>query len=206
MNHTGIRLAAQGRMEAMTPTLKAVWAQPVRAYMSHGLVSVRPTTPLAEVQRIFKERDISAVPVVQDEALLGIVTTTDMLREARIEVSMPGLVTRVTPPPRAAGDLMRRDVLTIDEEAPLTLAAEKMVQHRVHRLIVLRAKRPVGVVSARDAMRAVLEQRIATPPGHVICEDACAKMARIQIRRTHRSCCKLPSAALIVSQAGSFFA
>ena len=110
---------------------------PVREYASKTLISVLPGTRLAEVDELLLHHDISAVPVVDAEgALQGILSTTDVLREARIDISAPGEVARITPPPRTARDLMRRDVITVDEGAPLREAASKMVEHRIHRVVV----------------------------------------------------------------------
>lgn len=144
--------------------MTTLWAMPVREYASDTLVSVRPETPLAEVHELLLARDISALPVVGDGGKLeGILSTTDLLREARIELSGPGAVARITPPPRVARDLMRRNVVTVDHEAPLGDAAGEMVKHRIHRVVVTRDGAPVGVLSTRDAMRAVLQKRIESP-------------------------------------------
>ena len=115
--------------------MTTLWATPVREYASFTLTSVRPETPLDEVHDLMTARDISAVPVIDERgALRGILSTTDLLREARIEISATGEVARVTPPPRTAGDLMRRNVITVDHEAPLGDAAGAMSKHRIHRV------------------------------------------------------------------------
>ena len=143
--------------------MTTLWATPVREYASATLVSVPPTMPLADVHAVLLKHDISGVPVIDAHGKLqGIVTTTDLLREARIEITAPGERPRITPPPRAAGDLMRRDV-TVDEQAPLSEAAGAMVKHRIHRVVVTRAGVAVGVLSTRDAMRAVFQARLASP-------------------------------------------
>lgn len=142
----------------------ALWAAPVRDYVSPSLVSVLPGTPLAEVQRLLLDRNFSAVPVIDASGQLrGILSTTDLLREARIEISAPEGAARITPPPRSARDLMRRDVITVDEDAPLGDAVAAMTRYRIHRLVVTRQGAPAGVLSTRDAMRAVLEQRVEVP-------------------------------------------
>ncbi len=148
--------------------MSPAWNRPVREFVSKSLISVTSSMPLGEVQRIFDERDISAVPVIDDGVLHGIVSTTDLLREARVELAAPGNVTRVTPPPKLAADLMRRQVVTVDEDAPLVLAAMAMVHGHIHRVVVLREGGPVGVVTTRDAMRAVLEERVATPLAQIM--------------------------------------
>lgn len=132
--------------------------------MSHSLVAVHPTTTLDHVQSLLEERDISAVPVMDDDgALRGVVSTTDLLRVARIELTTPRDLARITPPARAVADVMRTDVVTIDEGASIREAAEKMFKHRIHRVVVLRHGKVAGVVSTRDAMRAVLFHHIETP-------------------------------------------
>lgn len=143
--------------------MSQLWETPVREYMSNALVSVLPSTSLGEVQQILEDRDVSAVPVIgADGALLGILSTTDLLRVARVEMTSPR-VSKVVPPPQLAADLMKKNVVTIDEGAPVREAAAKMVDHRIHRVVVLRSGKPVGVVSARDAMRAVLFHHIEAP-------------------------------------------
>jgi len=148
------------------------WSAPVRLYASKTLYAVPPTTPLVDVQRLLEERDISAVPVVDGHgALRGIVSTTDLLRVARIEMESPSSRPRVSPPPHLVVQVMRTEVVTVDEEAPLRDAATKMVEHRIHRLVVTRRGTPVGVISTRNAMRALLEARIADPLSRVMTTD-----------------------------------
>jgi predicted transcriptional regulator len=144
--------------------LTTLWATPVREYASTTLVSVRPETPLADVYDLLLDRDLSAVPIVDDRGeLRGILSTTDLLREARIEISSPRALARITPPPRTARDLMRREVICVDESLPLGDAAHQMMKHRIHRVVVTKGGAPVSVLSTRDAMRAVLEHRIDAP-------------------------------------------
>ena len=79
-------------------TLSTFWNRPVHEYASKTLISVRPETPLVEVLDLLLERDITALPVVDDSGeLKGILSTTDLLREARIDVSAPGELARIMP-------------------------------------------------------------------------------------------------------------
>jgi CBS domain-containing protein len=141
----------------------------VRDVASKTLHAVLPTTSIVEIERLLEERDISAVPVIDASgALVGIVSTTDLLRAAARQTSeRPGVIGGPAPP-RVAADLMQPDVATIDEGAPLGDAARVMMARHIHRLVVLRETLPVGVVSTRDAMRAVLRLRIETPLAEVM--------------------------------------
>ncbi|MBN2015120.1 MAG: CBS domain-containing protein [Candidatus Altiarchaeota archaeon] len=49
-------------------------------------------------------------------------------------------------------DLMSSDVLTIGSEDTVVSAAEKMLEHRIHSLIVTDRKKPVGIVGAYDLL------------------------------------------------------
>jgi predicted transcriptional regulator len=146
--------------------MSALWSTAVREYMSKSLVSVRPDATLSEVQQLLEERDISAVPVVDAKGKLeGILSSSDLLRVARLEISPSGFPTSVLfpSPPKHARDIVRKTVVTIDEDAELHAAARLMVRHRIHRVVALRSGKPVAILSTRDAMRAVLFHHIDVP-------------------------------------------
>jgi CBS domain-containing protein len=142
---------------------------PVRDFMSGTLVSARPETPLSDIQTIFAARDISAVPVLDDAGgLRGIVTSTDLLRVARVEMAEARQPERVIVPARTAADAMRTAVVTIGDDAEVREAARLMVRHRIHRVVVTRNGRAIGILSARDAMRAVFFERLVAPLSSVM--------------------------------------
>ena len=149
-----------------------LWSLPVREYMSSSLVAVEPDTLLGDAQATLERRGISAAPVIDATGeLVGIISTTDILRVARIEMQSPQALARVWPPPHRVRDVMRRDVVTIDVDTLVGEAAVRMVRHGIHRLIVTHDDRPISVVSARDAMRAIVEARITAPLSRVMTTD-----------------------------------
>lgn len=52
----------------------------VEQVMSKNLVKVSPDTTIKEVAEILSKREFHALPVVLDELLVGIVTTTDLIK------------------------------------------------------------------------------------------------------------------------------
>jgi CBS domain-containing protein len=50
---------------------------------------------------------------------------------------------------------MSRDVLSVAPDAPLQEAAHRMLEHRVHRLLVVEGGKLRGVVSALDLLIAI---------------------------------------------------
>jgi predicted transcriptional regulator len=142
----------------------AQFETPVREYASKTLISVPPEAPLDEVAALLEDRDISAVPVVDASgSLVGVLSTTDLLRLARVEISSPRGRAKVAASAQRVSDVMKTAVVSVDEGAPIRDAAAAMVSHRIHRVVVTRKGKAVGVVSARDAMRAVLFHHVEAP-------------------------------------------
>jgi CBS domain-containing protein len=131
-----------------------------RDFMSRSLISVHPDTPLDQATRILAERDISCVLVLDAAgAPCGIVSSTDILRDALRELSQG----HRDPTPRLARDVMSTSLIGIDEGQSVREAAEAMVIHRIHRVLVSRGDEPVAVLSTRDVMRAIVAQRLSLP-------------------------------------------
>jgi CBS domain-containing protein len=61
------------------------------------------------------------------------------------------------------GDLMTTNPITVSVDEPLSRIARTMLKERIHRVFVERDGEPVGVVSTKDLMRAVLAKRVKTP-------------------------------------------
>ena len=66
----------------VTPELynQTLETTPVSKVMSRDIASVSPDQPMAEAAAMLLERRIGSLPVVENGDLVGIITTTDMLR------------------------------------------------------------------------------------------------------------------------------
>ncbi|MEB3288382.1 MAG: CBS domain-containing protein [Leptolyngbya sp.] len=53
---------------------------PVKGYMATNLKTITPETSLSDIEALMVTYDIGRLPVLQDQALVGIVTRTDLLR------------------------------------------------------------------------------------------------------------------------------
>ncbi|MCH7655893.1 MAG: CBS domain-containing protein [Chloroflexi bacterium] len=91
---------------------------------------------------------ISGLPVVDSgRALVGIVTGFDLVRALRA-----GKDLAVTP----VDELMSRDVITIEADAPVDDVMEVLERERILRVPVVADGRLVGVVSRSDVLEAAL--------------------------------------------------
>ena len=143
----------------------------VRDVMSAPVVSVPPETPLKEVARLFIERRISGVPVVDaDGAVLGVVSEADFLVKERAqhqEQAHHGLLGFLAADDDAvaaqakvdaatAGAAMSSPAITVCSDCSLREAAALMVDAQVNRLPVVDDGTLVGIVTRSDLVRAYL--------------------------------------------------
>ncbi|MBK8259121.1 MAG: CBS domain-containing protein [Polyangiaceae bacterium] len=145
------------------------YSTPVQEYMSKSLISVRPTASLADVLETLRSRDVSSVAVTDDAgSLLGVVSMTDLLRVAHIRHESAHEAPTIVPPQQTAASIMRSPAITIEESETVQAAAARMVENRIHRVVVLRHGKAVAVFSTRDMMRVVLFHHIETPLSEIM--------------------------------------
>jgi CBS domain-containing protein len=105
--------------------------------------AVTPQTPLSEVAELMETDDVGAVPLVEGDRLVGIVTDRDIVVRAIAKGKDP----RGMP----AGEVSSGDLVTVHPEDDLSDALKLMAQYQVRRLAVTAEdERLVGVVSQAD--------------------------------------------------------
>ena len=114
----------------------------------YGISTCDQDTTLLEVAQRMTVEEVGALAVVDEGGYLkGIITRTDLLR-AHLEHD--DWTTQV------AGNNMSRDVLTVKTDALLFDVAHMLLDHHVHRIIVVLhengKKRPVAVISSSDLL------------------------------------------------------
>ncbi len=121
----------------------------VQDAMHRGVITCAPDTPLKKVARIMNATDVHALIVVDEvDHALGVISHMDLLRVFGQDLHA-----------LKAADVMTREVHSISPEAPLAEAVQKMLKHRLHRLLVAReeggARIPVGIISTTDVIDAM---------------------------------------------------
>lgn len=109
-----------------------------------------PTTPLIDVARAMREHDVGALPVVDNDELIGMVTDRDL--------TIRGLADGKDAQHSTARDVMTREMFWCYEDADVKDVASYMQEKRVRRIpVVNHDKRVVGMVSIGDITRASIE-------------------------------------------------
>ena len=132
--------------------------------MTREVVSVTPATGFKEIVRLLGEHHISAVPVVDEGRVVGIVSEADLLlKEEGVTTRLIHLVEgpqrrarRLKAEGSTAAELMTSPAVTIFPEAHLPEAARLMDAHHVKRLPVVDGDKLVGICSRADLLRVFL--------------------------------------------------
>ena len=140
--------------------------------MTLAVFTVKPITSVKDVARLFVERRISAVPVVDDQRkIVGIVSEGDLVHRSEISTQRRrpwwlDLMVRdktldaeeyIKAHAKRVADVMTRNVITAAPDTPLQEIAKTLEKYGIKHLPIVRDGKLVGIVS-----RANLVQAIAT--------------------------------------------
>lgn len=110
---------------------------PVKLLMTEDLITVTPDEDVEEAAKLMVENEIEGIPVVENDELVGIITSTDMLSyyiskgyEERVE------------------DVMKKEVPVVHRYHSLNSVIEEMEEKKVKRVIVVDAENvPIGIIT-----------------------------------------------------------
>jgi CBS domain-containing protein len=133
----------------------------VRDVMTTAVLAVTSETDFRQIAKMFREYRVSACPVINESGrVLGVVSEADLLHKAADTDFPAGLIrlqwklgeqskaTAVT-----AGELMTSPAVTINADAPITVAAKAMQDRGLKRLPVVNdGGKLIGIVSRVDVL------------------------------------------------------
>jgi CBS domain-containing protein len=158
--------------------------------MQRDIVKLDPSMPIESAIQTLDELEISGAPVVDEgERLLGVLSTRDVTRaehvhSGRIEATRGEWTMSEPPSEEEEGDAnenailekedyspalfgsdtvaqwMNRKFVMVDPDASLREVCRQMSKEHVHRVIVAREKKLVGVITSSDVVRCVAEARL----------------------------------------------
>ncbi len=117
-------------------------AHQVRELMTADPVTVTERTPLPEVARLMKERNIGDVIVTEEDRVRGLVTDRDLVVRAMAEERDPAATT--------VRDVCSTDLVTISPQDEIEEAVRLMREHALRRLPVVEEGHLVGALSIGD--------------------------------------------------------
>jgi CBS domain-containing protein len=118
-------------------------AMKVQDVMSRDVDLIDPSVRLAEAARIMREDDVGALPIGENDRLVGMLTDRDIVVRGVAEGRDVAATT--------ARDVMSKGILYCFDDQSVEEAADLMGKQQVRRLAVVnREKRLVGIVSLGD--------------------------------------------------------
>jgi len=149
-----------------------------RDIMKRDVITVADDMPVQELADLFIEKMISGAPVVdEDGRLLGVVSISDIVRTGsqrsvinrdplHSDYYLYGWEDKISENEfdglrlDASSDALVRDIMTptifgVPESMPSGEMADTMIRGRIHRLIVTRGSRVVGIVTTLDMLEAI---------------------------------------------------
>ena len=113
--------------------------------------SIGPDEPVLQAIRLMSEKQIGALPIMQSDKLMGIVSERDYARK----VILMGRSSAET----AVSQIMTTEVITISPEDTVHRCMELMTEQRIRHLPVVEKGKLVGMISIGDLVKAVIEEQ-----------------------------------------------
>jgi predicted transcriptional regulator len=124
----------------------------VQALVARPVVYVHPNDTLRQLTVTFVEESIGAALVRGPHGTIGLVTERDIVRA----IAEGAGANRTT-----VEQVMSEDLITVAPNEDLLIAAHLMLEAEVRHLPIMENGVAAGMVSARDALRALVELRDA---------------------------------------------
>ncbi|MCB1869043.1 MAG: IMP dehydrogenase [Gammaproteobacteria bacterium] len=145
-----IALALEGGMgiihKNMTVEQQAAEVRRVKKYESGVILepfTVGPYTSIGEVVELTRAHNISGVPVVENEQLVGIVTSRDLRFETKMGDPVRNIMTR------------REDLVTVREGASRAEVIKLLHKHRIEKVLVVNDEFQLrGLITVKDIQKA----------------------------------------------------
>jgi len=124
----------------------------VKDAMTPEVKTAQPSQSLTDVAKLMKEEDVGAVPVLDGDRLVGVVTDRDIVVRGIADGSDPHTV--------RVGEIASADIVTVRPDDDLDEALRLMAQHQVRRLPVVDEGRLVGVLAQADVAHEAKDKQV----------------------------------------------
>jgi CBS domain-containing protein len=125
----------------------------VEELMSPKVVTVETSSTAFDAAREMLDHDIGCIVVLDGNNVDGIVTKSDIIREA--------VMKRLDPQKIAIETIMTKPAITIQSSSLLSEASELMSKHNITKLPVLEKGELVGIITSSDLVRRTRPKKLA---------------------------------------------
>jgi CBS domain-containing protein len=153
-----------------------------RDVMNPNVLAVRDDMSVTDLAEFLIDNEISGAPVEDAEGrLVGVVSLTDVAAsftgrdQAVLDHSEPDFYLRgweekfnaedlaglrVADSEATVGEIMTPSIFAVEDEMPISKVAERMIHSHVHRLLVTRDRKVVGILTTSDLLGLLVDDEM----------------------------------------------
>jgi len=133
---------------------------PVSTIMTNNVIKLNVTDSLAKAEKLFKEKKIRHIPVMNGNKIIGMLSYTDLLKisiadtldenEEEIDIAVYNVFT--------IQQVMAKNLVCISPDTSIKEAAEILATREFHALPVTENGDLAGILTTTDLIRYLIEQ------------------------------------------------
>lgn len=134
--------------------------EPVSAIMTKDVITLNHTDDLETAERLFKSKKIRHIPVVSGDAIIGMLSYTDLLRISFADAtdddddSVESVVYNMF----TIEQVMASNLVKVSSNVTIKEVAEILAKKEFHALPVVDDEKLVGIVTTTDLINYLIEQ------------------------------------------------
>jgi CBS domain-containing protein len=126
----------------------------ILAHKGSAVWSIAPNATVFDAIQLMADKNVGALPVVENGRLAGIVSERDYTRK----VILKGKSSKETP----VRDIMTQELITADAGDSITECLRVMTEKRIRHLPVMEGSKMIGLISIGDLVRRIISAQTAT--------------------------------------------
>ena len=116
-----------------------------RNIMNKKVVSIEPSVSATEVAKLMDRNNVSCVVLMLNEEPYGIVTERDLLSKITALNKRSSEI--------KAEEIMSSPVIVVSPGTPSDEVAQKMVENKIRRVVVVDGQQPIGIITVTDFVK-----------------------------------------------------
>ncbi len=125
----------------------------LQTVMRRPVIAVSEETEIPEAANLMVINSLRRLVVVDGEhKVIGIVTQTDIIKN----LSLDSFISF-----KKADQIMNQKIISVDEKDSLSHAISLMAKNRISCILVIKEKKPIGIITERDITKAIAENTIS---------------------------------------------
>ncbi|MFA6055068.1 MAG: CBS domain-containing protein [Thermodesulfovibrionales bacterium] len=125
----------------------------LQTVMRRPVIAVSEETEIPEAANLMVINSLRRLVVVDGEhKVIGIVTQTDIIKN----LSLDSFISF-----KKADQIMNQKIISVDEKDSLSHAISLMAKNRISCILVIKEKKPLGIITERDITKAIAENTIS---------------------------------------------